>query len=96
MSERSTPKKLWFQVSPNVGAPWDGGALLHILPREGDKVTVGLDLARLLQLQVTLARTVGLVLQHSLVEAEPENPITEEEISAFRAELEQREKDTDE
>lgn len=81
-----TPKKMWFTKVPNIEDPWTGGGLLNILTWEGERVTVGLDLARLLSLQRALANLVELVIRGSVpdkpAKQEPENPITEEEIQA--------------
>lgn len=82
-----TPKKMWFSQVPNKTDPWTGGGLLHILTWEGDRITVGLDLARLLSLQVALGNLVQLVVRSSVPDKpgkveEPVNPITEEEIQA--------------
>ena len=59
---------------------------MHIKPREGETLTVGMDLARLLKLQEVVARVISIVVTRSIqgviADAEAVNPITEEEILA--------------
>lgn len=75
---------MWFTPLPNRDNPRQGGVVMHILPHEGDRLSVGLDLTRLLSLQKAVAHLVEVVVTHSLParKTEPVNPITEEEIQA--------------
>ena len=81
-----TPRRVWFSPTPYPKSPLDGGALMHIKPREGETLTVGMDLARLLKLQEVVAHVISIVVTRSIqgviAEAEAVNPITEEEIQA--------------
>ena len=82
----ATPRRVWFSPTPYPKSPMDGGALMHIKPREGETLTVGMDLGRLLKLQEVVAHVISIVVTRSIqgvvAEAEQENPITEEEIQA--------------
>ena len=54
------PKKMWFTPLPNPKDPWTGGAVLNALTADGEHVKLGLGLTGLLNLQLAVAKLLGI------------------------------------
>lgn len=81
---------MWWTALPNPGNPFLGGALLNIQENQGDDPRiVALPVRRLLQLNVTLANLINILMVNTLkgVEDRLNEKSAEQQVAELMADL---------